>query len=306
MDDDTLAQDLPVLLVELWGLEAPRLEPLGGGMNSATALVTTTGGDRFVAKWSADPVSLEAGCAAAARLEAADLRAGAPVATLSGASSASIAGGALALLRHVPGRELTGELPREQELMATTLARAHAAGEPRQEPWHDLFMARWLSPPDDVLGVAEWLGPELDSVKEGCASLPSLTWTQLHTDPAPEAFLHEERTGITGLIDWAGSCRGPALYDVASAVMYLGGPPQSTAFLASYAAHGPLMDDELEWLDFFRRVRWAIQASYFAGRLVADDQTGIADDPHHNREALVRAGRGLAETRSPTRVRSNP
>ena len=38
-------------------------------------------------------------------------------------------------------------------------------------------------------------------------------------------------TGVTGLIDWAGACPGPLLYDVASAVMYLGGslPPSRSS-----------------------------------------------------------------------------
>jgi Ser/Thr protein kinase RdoA (MazF antagonist) len=126
--------------------------------------------------------------------------------------------------------------------------------------------------------------------------------SHLHTDPTPGAFIHDDDTGVTGLIDWAGSCRGPALYDVASAVMYLGGPDLSERFLTAYVDRGPLKQTELRQLDTFRRFRWAIQASYFASRIVADDRTGIADDPAHNQAALDRARRGLEETRPPTRV----
>ena len=52
---------------------------------------------------------------------------------------------------------------------------------------------------------------------------------------------------------------------------------------------------ELTWLDAFRRVRWAIQGSYFASRILADDQTGIADDPEHNKDAIATARRRLEE-----------
>src|SRR3546814_1110451 len=55
-----------------------------------------------------------------------------------------------------------------------------------------------------------------------------------------------DRTGVTGLIDWTGARRGPVLYDVASAVMYLGGPDSAAAFRMAYRTLGPLGDDELE------------------------------------------------------------
>ena len=115
----------------------------------------------------------------------------------------------------------------------------------------------------------------------------------LHTDPAPEAFLYDEATGTTGLIDWAGSRRGPVLYDVASTVMYLGGPERGASFLGAYAAAGPLGADELRHLDVFRRFRWAVQAAYFAGRLATNDLTGITGR-RDNERGLEDARRGLA------------
>ena len=51
--------------------------------------------------------------------------------------------------------------------------------------------------------------------------------------------MHDDDTGVTGLIDWTGSTRGPVLYDVASTVMYLGGPERAAAFLAAYRGEGP-------------------------------------------------------------------
>ncbi len=296
-----LARALPSLLADLWGIDKARVQPLGGGMNSATALVETSDAGRYVAKWSRDVESLDAGCVSAAALVERGVRAGEPVRTTVGALTASIAGGALALLRHVPGRELTGETPTDQQLIGTTLAQAHRAGGP--ELGTGPFMSEWLSPPDQVPDVAEWLPSALQEVRREYAALPALTWTQLHTDPTPEAFIHDADADVTGLIDWAGSCRGPALYDVASAVMYLGGPDQSERFLSSYVASGPLEEPELAWLDPLRRLRWAIQASYFASRIAADDHTGIEDDPQHNQASLARARRGLDETGSPRPVR---
>jgi homoserine kinase type II len=96
----------------------------------------------------------------------------------------------------------------------------------------------------------------------------------LHTDPAPEAFIHDDRSGVTGLVDWTGARRGPVLYDVASAVMYLGGSEHASAFLSTYLSRGPLSAEELEHLDAFRRFREAVQGAYFAGRLAANDLTG--------------------------------
>lgn len=293
MDDETLARILPPLLNELWDLDPADVRPLGGGMNSATCLVTTPAGDLLVAKWSSDVESLEAGSSAAAALGAAGLRVGEAVRLGAGGLTTAVAGGALALLRHVPGRELEGESEHEQGLIGTTLATVHAAGGP--ELHTGPFMSEWLSPADDVLGVASWLPDALADVRREYDALPPLTWSQLHTDPAPEAFIHDKDTGVTGLIDWAGSCRGPVLYDVASVVMYLGGPDRSERFLAAYGDRGPLDERELRRLDSFRRFRWAIQASYYAGRIVAHDQTGILDDPEHNRDSLTRARRGIDE-----------
>lgn len=64
------------------------------------------------------------------------------------------------------------------------------------------------------------------------------------------------------------------LYDVASTVMYLGGRQRSAAFLRAYESHGGLRTSELTHLDAFRRLREAVQAVYFAGRLTTADLTG--------------------------------
>jgi Ser/Thr protein kinase RdoA (MazF antagonist) len=110
----------------------------------------------------------------------------------------------------------------------------------------------------------------------------------------PEAFVHDDTTGVTGLIDWSGAKRGPALYDVASAVMYLGGPADATPFLQTYRDDSPLGDDEVQYLDAFRRFRWVVQGAYFAWRLCARNLTGITNDAE-NEKGLNDARNGPAE-----------
>ena len=133
-----------------------------------------------------------------------------------------------------------------------------------------------------------WMAEVLARVHAATAPAPVL-----HADPAPEAFVHDDETGVTALIDWAGSTRGPALYDVASAVMYLGGSEHASAFLDAYRATGPLSDGEIRHLDAFRRLREVVQGVYFAGRLAADDLTGGVGR-EDNEKGLSDARRRLA------------
>jgi homoserine kinase type II len=177
--------------------------------------------------------------------------------------------------------------------MAKTLASVHVVGTPAVGARAATFMTDWLSP--QLPGVAShpWLLRAVDVVRAETDPL-SLTWSVVHTDPAPEAFVHDDSTGITGLIDWSGARRGPVLYDVAAAVMYLGGPDQASAFLDTYRSHSPLQPDEVRWLDAFRRFRFAIQGAYFAWRLATNDLTGI-EDHDENEKGLDDARLGLSE-----------
>ncbi|GAA5117143.1 hypothetical protein GCM10023339_27300 [Alloalcanivorax gelatiniphagus] len=263
------------LLTTHWGMDAPQVSPLGGGMNSETWLVEHAGAT-YVAKRVAPAgvADLLAGSEVAIALAGAGFVTGRPIPTRDG--RLVLAEHGLALLEHVPGRELDGETDQEQEWIAEVLAGVHAAGGPQVGPATGMFGVDWLSP--DRPGVADrpWLTTAIRAVREETGGL-RLTWSVLHTDPAPEAFLHDAATGVTALIDWAGSRRGPILYDVASAVMYLGGADHASAFLRTYRATGPVPDDELEHLDAFRRLREVVQGIYFAGRLATDDLTGGID-----------------------------
>lgn len=280
------------LLTIHWGLATAEVTPLGGGMNSETWLVRA-GGSSYVAKRvsSSDVEQLEGGCAAAEMLSSSGLRTGSPVRTSGG--SLIVRDARLALLEYVPGRELDGSSAQEQHWMADTLARAHSVGAPMANGPGSTGFFDWLKPSTGGASAPTWLGPAIETARATTDELP-VTWSVLHTDPAPEAFRHDETTGVTGLIDWTGARRGPVLYDVASAVMYLGGPAHATAFLDAYAAVGPLGPEELDHLDDFRRFRLAVQGAYFAGRLAAHDLTGITTQID-NEHGLDDARRGLAE-----------
>ena len=284
--------DTPELLHRFWGMHAADVTPLGGGMNSQTWVVEHQG-STYVAKRVPQTAIAElvAGCEIAAALAEAGFVTGPPVSTSDG--RLVLTEHALALLEYVPGRELVGETDEEQRWIASTLAGVHRAGSPASGPSTATFMADWLSPELPGVEAHPWLAPAIDAVRAETDPL-TVTWSVLHTDPSPEAFVHNDSTGVTGLIDWAGAKRGPVLYDVASAVMYLGGTGGSTAFLSTYQAHGPLAAEEMQQLDAFRRFRLAVQAAYFARRLAAHDLTGGIDQSE-NEKGLNDARRRLNE-----------
>lgn len=71
--------------------------------------------------------------------------------------------------------------------------------------------------------------------------------------------------------------------------MYLGGTDEAATFLSHYAQQGPVPSDELDQhLHTFRRFRAIVQADYFAGRILSNDLTGIADNTE-NHEGLDHA-----------------
>lgn len=281
-------RELQTLLTEHWGLRHACVEPLGGGLNSVTWLVEHSQ-RRYVAKHvTSDGLgALARGCQVATSLADAGLRTGRPVPSQSG--DLVLTDARLALLEHLPGRPLNGRNAEDQRAIATTLADVHRLGRPEPGPGAKGLAKR--------LGVGHidppaWLTRAVAQARSETDDLP-LTWSVLHTDPAPEAFLHDDATSVTGLIDWAGSVRGPVLYDVASAVMYLGGAEHAQSFLDTYRSAGPVDDDELGYLDAYQRLRWTVQALYFTGRVAAGDLTGL-DDATGNVRGLDDARRSLA------------
>ena len=285
---------LAAVLAHEWGVTADALEAHHGGMNSQTWFVEA-GGRRFVAK--AVPLerraSFDAGLAIAAFVEAAGIRAGAPLPARDGRSCVEVEGSALALLRFVEGTALTGEPVEERTLIGATLGRAHVA-----LVGHEVVGAarfHWIDPAAPHLDLRPWIRPAVRAALAAYDAIPpgSLTWGLLHTDPAPEAFRLDPATGDCGLIDWDQGFVGPLLYDLASAEMYVGGPDRSGPLIDAYLATGALAAAEVERaLRPIARLRWAVQADYFAGRIASDDLTGIADRAD-NEKGLEDARRAL-------------
>ncbi|RKN10534.1 serine kinase [Streptomyces radicis] len=286
-------------------------------MNSRTFTVREGG-----ARWVAKAVPLDAphlaafrvGLPLAVRVAAAGIPTGAPVAAFGGDLSVDVDGHAVALLRWLGGEELTGEGERDLVDMGATLGRVHAvlrgaavAPAPLGHP----------ADSEDVLALRPWIRPALDGVMKRLAALDpaTLTWGPVHGDPAPEAFRRDQATGVCGLIDWGAAGCWPLMYDVASAVLYGGGPERAEPLLRAYLREGVLAAEEVEralmpLLDF----RYAIHAAYYAGRILRGDRTGSVD-PGKNEAELEEARRwlegpapgrrGPAAQESPPKAESN-
>ena len=304
----TMTESLPTLdaesvaarLTEAWALGVVALERLGGGMNSQTWLVTSDGG-RWVAKIVPEAMAtkLAGGLAVAARIEAGGIPAGAPVAARNGELVVNVGASGMALLTYVDGDGLTWETEAELRLIGGTLARAHRALNGLEIPGADRF--HWLELGAEHLAIRPWIRPAIENALAVWEGLPpeSLTWGLLHTDPAPEAFLLDA-AGTCGLIDWDRALVGPLMYDVASAVMYVGGPRFGGALIDAYVAGGGLERSEIDRsLLPMLRFRWAVQAFYFAERVATNDMTGISD-PAENEDGLEDARQALAEIATAT------
>ena len=276
-------------LADSWDLAHPAIKVHNGGMNSATWFITA--GRRWVAK-AVPPASrraFTAGLTIATALERAGIPAGAPMPTRHGDIVVDVDGIPLALLNWVPGDELTGPAPDDQQLLGVTLARVHRAlldvSVPDAERFH------WLDPQSGHLGVRPWVRDTIAAAVAAYDQLGphTLSWGLLHTDPAPEAFRHDRVPGVCGVIDWSTAMVGPLLYDLASAVMYAGGPEHAGALIEPYLAQGVIPRAEAERaLGVMLRFRWAVQADYFARRIAAGDLTGI-DSAAENEKGLADA-----------------
>jgi len=232
---------------------------------------------QWVAKWvtAASGPGFLHGAHIAARLANAGMQAGQPLPASDGELIKPVDGGVLALLTFVQGRELTAQ-PNDQPLQAAALARAHSVlgTVTRRAGFFD-----WLGEDQRVGEVADWILPAITGVVSEYHALPPLTWGTVHADPSTEAFVLDEATKDVGIIDWAGASDGPLLYDVASAVMYLGGTEKAAPFLSHYAKQGSIPSQEVDrHLRTFRRFRAIVQADYFARRILSNDLTGIDSD----------------------------
>jgi Ser/Thr protein kinase RdoA (MazF antagonist) len=295
-------EDVRQLLRRSWGLdEGTQVARHDGGMGSQTWIVSQ-GERRWVAKSVAPHLadSLAHGLEVARMLDAAGIRSGAPAPTRSGSIAVDTpSGDRVALLTWVPGSPLTGADEAEQRLIGDTLARVHRVLRNRQVPGAQRF--HWVDPAAAHLELRPWLRPAVTAAVDALTALQNRPppWTQglLHADPAPEAFRLDLASGQCGIIDWSSAHDGPLLYDLASAVMYLGGPARAAAMTGAYQAAGLLTEREIaDGLPVLLRFRWAVQADYFARRITANDLTGITG-PEENEKGLDDARLALLEAR---------
>jgi homoserine kinase type II len=275
------------LLAERWNLKVERVEVLTGGMNSRAWLVVADDIELVVKSVDQADTAFEFGLALAARLDAAGITTGAPVPSRSGSLVEPADDRLVALLQYVDGIPLTGS-PTNHKIIGTTLGRVHAISQDKPGDLAEWF--HLVTQFDEYLGYEPWIRPvvqdALDGVR-GLAAKQELSWAGLHGDPAPDAFL-QQPSGEVALIDWGGAMAGPALYDLASAVMYLEGAQED--LVAAYLAERPESAAEVSaGLIQFLRFRWAVQASYFAWRCATNVRTGLADDDGN--------AKGLADAR---------
>jgi homoserine kinase type II len=194
----------------------------------------------------------------------------------------------------VPGRPLTGRDRAEQEVIGGTLARVHRALAGFEVPQAERF--HWVDPDAAYLSLRPWLRPAIAAAVDmlDAARPDTMTWGLLHADPAPEAFRLDPASGRCGVIDWSYSLVGPLLYDLASAVMYVGGPDRGAPLVGAYLSGHVLGPAEVErGLAAMLRFRWAVQANYFAWRISENDLTGISG-PQENEKGLEDARLFLA------------
>jgi Ser/Thr protein kinase RdoA (MazF antagonist) len=270
-DSAQFLRQLSAVVERCWGLGVLTSENLDGGMNSVAVMLETSAG-RVVAKWVPEPArdDLIRGAEVARTMSDRGIHAGRPIPTRDGMLSAPVLDGELALLAEVPGTPLTSD-EADQWDWGVTLARIHAIGRSGAD---DTFFP-WLEENGTDPEREPWVKQAVLDVLREYERLPLLTWAQLHTDPAPEAF-RRDTDGDIGVIDWAGSVRGPVLYDIASAVMYAGGRRAAGRMLEGYLSIGVLPENELRThLATFQRYRAAVQAVYFSKRVHEADLTGI-------------------------------
>ena len=288
-------QELLTCLTRCWGLRNARVTNHDGGMGSRTWFVDLDG-HRWVAKAVAagDGSQFAAGLGIATLLEQIGIPAGAPVPAADGRLAVEMGSGRLALLTWVPGQPLVGQTTAEQEVIGRTLAAVHKA-------LADVRVAEarrfhWVDPDAGHLEIRPWLRPAVKSALEELAGVvpDEMTWGLLHADPAPEAFRLDPSTGRCGVIDWSFAIEGPLLYDLASAVIYVGGPDHAEALVSTYLGTGVIGGDEAaRGLAPMLRFRWAVQADYFAWRIANSNLIGISG-PHENEKGLEDARRALS------------
>lgn len=277
--------EIAEVLRERWGLTASRVEPLDGGMGSFTWSAAGEGWRVVVKTVDGRDNGFAPGLELAERLSDGGVTTGRPVRSSGGRIAERVDGRVVGVLEFVEGTPL-GSAEADQRAIGGLLGRVHelSAVEPGDlEAWLGV-VTQW----DDYLDLEPWIRPACESAVSNALALDDLSWAGLHGDPATDAFLRRPN-GDLALIDWGAAMYGPILYDVASAAMYNGRPH----VVSSYLDARPDRADEVNLeLDTFLRVRYAVQAAYFAWRCTEDVRVGIKS-PAENQKGLADARRSF-------------
>ncbi|MET9271116.1 phosphotransferase [Kribbella sp. NPDC003557] len=274
--------DAGEVLRERWDLKPARLQVLTGGMNSAAWLAVGAAWWVVLKAVPADDSAFEPGLELAARLDDAGIRTGRPRRSKHGRYVEHVDGRQVAVLEFIDGVELTAA---DHAAIGDLLGRVHAAAAVDRGDTAEWL--RLLLPFEECLDLEPWIRPAVEGAIADAVALGPLSWSWLHGDPAAEAFVRQP-DGQVALIDWGSAMRGPILYDVASARMYNDEP-----VVPAYLRRRPDLTDEVErGLNTFLRVRYAVQAGYFAWRITNNLLTGISG-PEDNHKGLADARRSF-------------
>ncbi len=278
--------DVAEVLQERWDLKPARVERLVGGMGSETWVAAADGCRVVVKAVHGGDAGFGPGLELAVRLDDAGVVTGRPRRSAAGRVVERVGERQVGVLEFVDGVPLT-EAAADQRAVGETLSRVHkVSATPPGE------LTDWLQHViqfDQYFDLEDWIRPAVEGALAGVKTLDGLSWAWLHGDPAAEAFLRQPG-GDIALIDWGAAMHGPLLYDLASAVMYAG---TADNVVPAYLTRRPDLAGEVEGgLDAFLRVRFAVQAGYFAWRCSNNIMTGIAD-PAENRKGLADARRAF-------------
>jgi homoserine kinase type II len=290
------AEQVRTVLRTTWHRVASECAAVPGGL-SATNWAVTVAAQPYVVKVvpASRRTPFEAGLAVAEYLLGQQSPAATGVRAVDGGLVGSLGDEVAALLRHVPGRPLDGTDPVDRQWWGDALGSAHQ----RLAGFRHPGMAKFHSVRGEAahLGVADWVRPAVAAAIAAVRKLTvtdQLTYGVLHGDPAPSAFRLDPLTGRLGLVDWGPVASGPLMYDLASAVVYAGGPDAAKDLTDAYVAAGPVSREEIEAaLPTMLLFRWAVYADHFAQRLSVDRAGGA--DEKADRRGLDTARAALAE-----------
>ncbi|WP_165969970.1 phosphotransferase enzyme family protein [Nonomuraea terrae] len=283
-----------------WQLPVEGTEPLTGGLNSTTWLVRAPGGVRYVAKLAdtADAAAFAGGLRVAARAGRRGLAGGAPVALPDGRLAAELPEGVLALLEYVPGTVPDAGSPHDLRRLGAVLGRAHRlladAVDDLPErlrwpwPWASARLREVPMPPHVRRAAAQ----VLDEARE---ATPLLRLGVVHGDPRLDGFrLSGGSSALDGLVGWDAVLHAPLLYDVACVAVLTRDTPRALRHvLDGYRTVDPAIVRDLDHLDLFVRLRWAVTAIHVAGRIARGALRGVSGSPEDNEAGLARAYAGM-------------